>query len=122
MNITINDVLYVVLTVCVPFLVSTVCRYISQKYKGSLYEEAVEAVLDAVQNTNQTYVNELKAAGTFDEAAQAAARQKTIDLALKTMSAVTIKYLNQLCGSAEEFILAKLEASIALDKKGVTTV
>lgn len=113
MTVTTNDVLYVVLTVCLPFLIGTACQYIRQRYRGTLHQEAVDAVLDAVQNTNQTYVDTLKDMGKFDAEAQEIARQKTVALAIETMSNAAVKYLNKLCGSAEEFVLAKLEAVVA---------
>lgn len=119
MDITINDVLYVVLTICVPFLVAQLSAFIKAKTAGTLYEDAMSAIVDAVASVQQTYVQALKEAGTFDAAAQEVARKRAVEIALSTMSEAAIKYLNKVCGSAEDFIMSKLEAAVLEQKGGV---
>lgn len=119
MNITVNEVMYAVLTICLPFLVRTVCQYFSAKYRDTVYNDAVQAVVDAVGAVNQTYTNTLKEQGKFDAAAQEVARSRAVEIALATMSDAAVKYCNKLCGSAEKFILDKLESVIDANKRGV---
>lgn len=115
---TINDVLYSVLTICIPFLTGVVIRYVKARYEGTLYEEAMDAILDAVDATQQTYVETLKKAGKFDADAQAEARQKAVEYALSTMSQSAIEYINKISGDVEKFIFAKIEARVAQNKIG----
>lgn len=118
MTITANDVMYVVLTVVIPFLSAVAIQYLRTRTNGTLYEAAMDAVIDAVNTVQQTYVESLKQAGKFDAAAQEEARKKAIDIAMATMSDACVKYLNKICGSAEDFIRDKLEACVATNKRG----
>ena len=118
MNITVNDVMYVVLTVIIPFLTAVLARYIQAKTNGTLYADAMAAIIGAVDTVQQTYVGALKEAGKFDAEAQEEARKRAVDTAIKNMSEASVKYLNKLCGSAEEFVLSKIEACVIENKHG----
>lgn len=118
MTITANELMYVVLTVVIPFLASVIFRYVKIRTDGTLYESAMDAIIDAVNAVQQTYVGSLKETGKFDADAQEEARKRAIDIAVKTMSEACVKYLNKICGSAEDFIRDKLESCVALNKRG----
>ena len=93
MNDILKQILYAALTICVP--IATVCiRGAANAFGNSLAEKAknqtiervireiTEAVADAVAAMNQSYVDDLKKAGTFDEDKQAEALSRAISAAL----------------------------------------
>ena len=65
-KVSFNDILYVVLTVVVPVVAVYLRQLIMTKINGTKYERAVEAVLDAVEYVQQTFVDSLKKSGNFD--------------------------------------------------------
>ena len=111
MNITTNDVLYAVLTVCLPYMLKLLTEYIRLRTADTRYAQAVEAVADAVCAVNQTYVDKLKEAGEFTEKAQETARRLAVQTAIRFMSDATQKYINQNCGDLEAFIISQIEAN-----------
>ena len=111
MNITINDVLYVVLTVCLPYALKLFLDYITIRSAETKYAQAVKAVTDAVSATNQTYVDALKKAGKFDKQSQEIARQMAVRTATTLMSDTTKAFLNKNCGDLEQWIFAEIEAA-----------
>lgn len=111
MNITINDVLYAVLTVCLPYFLKLLLDYITIRAAETKYSQAVKAVADAVSATNQTYVDALKKAGKFDKQSQEIARQMAVRTATTLMSDTTKAFLNKNCGDLEQWIFAQIEAN-----------
>nr|DAI55746.1 MAG TPA: holin [Caudoviricetes sp.] len=112
------DILYIVIIAVIPYLLKVVCGLLNAKADDSRYANAVKAITAAVLNVNQTYVESLKKAGSFTPEAQEEARQKAIEFAIESMSAETVKYLDKVCGSAEEWCRKQLEAVIASLKRG----
>lgn len=109
MNDILKQILYAALTICVP--IATVCiRGAANAFGNSLAEKAknqtiervireiTEAVADAVAAMNQSYVDDLKKAGTFDEDKQAEALSRAISAALKSMSQDAIEYIKEISG------------------------
>lgn len=70
---------------------------------------ATEAVERALGDTMQTFVEEYKASGKWDEAAERAAKALTTNKALELMGESTRKILDNLAGSAIHWIHAELE-------------
>ena len=71
-----------------------------------------ETIVDCVIATNQTYVNSLKEAGSFDAKAQKVAFEKTYNSVMKILSADAQKYLTEAVGDLNAYITEKIEAQV----------
>lgn len=111
MNITINDVLYAVLTICLPYAIKLLTDYIKLRTADSRYGQAVAAVADAVSAVNQTYVSKLKEQGEFTAQSQEIARRLAVQTATRLMSETTQQFINANCGDLEAFIISQIEAN-----------
>lgn len=107
-----------VLVVVVPVVANEVIQYVRTKTKGTKVEEAVDIVLDAVDQTNQTFADELRESGTFTEEKQKEALEKSLKAALSMMNDRMIKLLEKEFNSAEAWIVSKIEATCKANKSG----
>ncbi len=76
-----------------------------------------ETICTCVEATNQTYVEALKKAGAFDEAAQKEAFNKTKEAVMNILSDEAKKYLANIYGDLDQFIESMIEAQVKLAKK-----
>lgn len=76
-----------------------------------------ETICTCVEATNQTYVEALKKAGAFDEAAQKEAFNKTKEAVMNILSDEAKKYLASIYGDLDQFIESMIEAQVKLAKK-----
>ena len=91
-------------------------RFMAEKLKDTKIGEAADAVADAVEFVNQTFVNDLKASGEFTISAQMEAMGKAVNAAFELMGESTVKYIEKVFGNAETWITTKAEAYIAENK------
>ena len=82
------------------------------KYIGMLSE----TITDCVIATNQTYVDSLKAQGSFDAEAQKVAFQKTFDSVMLILSAEAKEYLANAYGDLAAYITNRIGAEVNLNK------
>jgi hypothetical protein len=75
-----------------------------------------ETIVDCVIATNQTYVNSLKESGSFDEAAQKVAFNKTFDAVMTILSADARECLNAAVGDLNAYISEKIEAQVNINR------
>ena len=85
---------------------------IFQKYLDMLDN----TVTTCVQTTNQTYVDALKKAGTFDKEAQEQAFKQTYSAVLDILTDEAILYLTNMVGDFEMLLKNKIEASVKENK------
>lgn len=111
-NVTLNDILYVVLTAAVPLVLRYIWQYCSAKYADSKYTDAINAVFSAVDYVNQTFVDSLKQSGSFDAQAQELAFKKAKDAVLETMSASTMKWLERTHADVDNWLTIQIEAAV----------
>ena len=118
MNEFTRSLLYVALLVCVPIVTACIQKgiavfieFIVAKTNDikvqRLVREIGSAVSDAVAAMNQTYVNDLKAAGTFNEAEQKEALMRAVSAALKSMSSIKSNF-----GDTTQYLENRIEAQI----------
>lgn len=107
-----------VLVVVVPVVANEVIQYVRTKTKGTKVEEAVDIVLDAVDQTNQTFADELRESGTFTEEKQKEALEKSLKAALSMMNDRMIKLLEKEFNNVEAWIVSKIEAACKANKSG----
>jgi hypothetical protein len=75
-----------------------------------------ETITDCVIATNQTYVESLKAQGSFDAEAQKIAFQKTFDSVMVVLSAEAKEYLSEAYGDLAAYITNRIEAEVNMNK------
>lgn len=126
MNEFTRSLLYVALLVCVPIVTACIKKGITvavdainaqtQNIKVQrLVREIGDAVANAVAAMNQTYVNDLKAAGTFNEAEQKEALMRAVSAALKSMSRDAQDYIKSNFGDTTQYLENRIEAQIDAD-------
>lgn len=124
MNEFTRSLLYIALLVCVPIVTACIQKGIAvavdainaqtQNIKVQrLVREIGDAVANAVAAMNQRYVNDLKAAGTFNEAEQKEALMRAVSAALKSMSSDAQDYIKSNFGDTTQYLENRIEAQIA---------
>ena len=122
------DLLYLVLTVGVPFLTACLARYLRAKWQKtdadasdaaeqSALAEIARAVSDAVAMVSQTFVDSLKKSGAFDLDAQREALQKAIQAALDALSIETRSFVQTAYGDLESYLTTRIEAEVRAQKQ-----
>lgn len=106
-----------VLIPAIPIVVGAVVQYVRTKTEGSKIEEAVGIVLDAVDQTNQTFADQLRKDGTFTEEKQREAMEKSVETALSMMNERTLKILEREFNDVEAWIVSKIEAACKENKR-----
>lgn len=123
MNEFTRNLLYIALLICVPIATACIKKGIAvavdaintqtQNIKVQrLVREIGDAVANAVAAMNQTYVNDLKAAGTFNEAEQKEALMRAVSAALKSMSSDAQNYIKNNFGDTTQYLENRIEAQI----------
>ena len=117
MEITINEILYVVLTVLAPMALKLLWQLASAKVTNTRYADAVNCVFSAVDYTNQVFVDSLKQSGAFDAEAQAVALNKAKDTALELMEANTVAWLDKTFDCVDSWLEVQIEAAVREAKR-----
>ncbi|MDE6408556.1 MAG: hypothetical protein K2K48_05975 [Anaeroplasmataceae bacterium] len=120
MNDILLNVLSVVFTVfiipLITMLGTKVISWINSKIKNEkmagLLTQATEAVINAVRSVFQTYVEQLKADGTFGEEKQRNALLKAKDLALSQMTDEVKTFIQINYGDLQQWLTTSIEATI----------
>lgn len=115
-SITINDILYALITVALPLVLRYVYQLVAVKVAGTQYANAVAAVFSAVDYVNQTFVDSLKESGNFDAEAQKQAFLKAKEAALETMQASTLKWLEKSYVNLDEWFTVQIESAVKAAK------
>lgn len=115
-----ETLLNAVIVIAITGVVPAVVQYVREKISGSKIEEAVGIILDAVDQTNQTFADALRESGTFDEEKQKEALQMSLTAALSMMNDSIIKYLEKEFNDVEAWIVAKIEAACKVNKDART--
>lgn len=83
-----------------------------KKYSDMLSDTIVACVI----TTNQTYVDSLKASGSFTKECQKKALQMTTEAVLNILSDEAMNYLNNIYGDLNLYITEQIEATVKLNK------
>lgn len=122
-EILINIISVLVTAVVIPLisiggtqLIKLINSKISTSEGQRLLTKATETVINATRCVFQTYVESLKAEGTFTKESQIIALTKAKDIALAQLGDDVKKYLEDSYGDVEKWIEIQIEASINLLK------
>lgn len=80
----------------------------AQKYTNMIYQ----TVVDCVIATNQTYVDSLKKSGSFDEAAQKEAFNRTMNAIMIILSDDAKEYITEATGDLNTYLTQLIEAEV----------
>lgn len=80
----------------------------AQKYTNMIYQ----TVVDCVIATNQTYVDSLKKSGSFDEAAQKEAFNRTMNAIMTILSDDAKEYITEVTGDLNTYLTQLIEAEV----------
>ena len=122
-----NDLLiYVIETVCglvitvgIPYLISIIHQKVKNEQLNRVIDRAGDIVKKCVMLVNQTYVDELKDYGAFDEKAQKEAFEKCKQEVLSMLNEESIKAIADTFGDLEQWIRLQIEANVVSEKSYV---
>ena len=122
-DILINVISAVVTTVLLPLITwagTKLIQYIGTKVKNekavALLTTATTIVLNAVRSVFQTYVESLKASGSFNAEAQKTALSKAKDIALSQLGEDVKEYISSTYGNLGGWMTNQIESTINLLK------
>lgn len=122
-DILINIISAVVTTVLLPLITwagTKLIQYIGTKVKNekavALLTTATTIVLNAVRSVFQTYVESLKASGSFNAEAQKTALSKAKDIALSQLGEDVKEYISSTYGNLDGWMTNQIESTINLLK------
>ena len=122
-----KSILFAVITATCPVLTAYLVALIrrlgdstaanAESVKAKTYiTEAAKAIADAVAATNQTYVDALKSAGTFDGEAQKQAAEKALAACLVSISPAAKGFIEAAYGDIREYLTTRIEAEVRRQK------
>ncbi len=125
MNEILLNILSIIVTAVILPLISyagtKLISYLNSKIKDDkakeLLTQATTIVTNAVRSVFQTYVDSLKASGSFDAQAQVVALTKAKDIALNQMSDDVKNYITTNYGDINNWLITQIEATINLIKE-----
>ncbi len=117
------DLLYVVLVAAIPVLTNYLVAYLESKKTqiddnkknndfANTLTKALEIVTSVVKYVSQTYVDDLKAQGKFDAAAQEEALKKAVETIQSQLDEDTKELLITAYGDLQTWIRVQIEAAI----------
>ena len=124
MNEIVINILSIIVTAVILPLISfagtKLIEFLNSKIKNNqakeLLVQATTIVTNAVRSVFQTYVDSLKASGSFDAQAQTVALTKAKDIALEQMSDDVKNYIVNNYGDLNNWLTTQIESTINLIK------
>ena len=123
-----NQIFQICIIPLLGVLTTFLVAYINKKKEAlktqvdnTLYHKYIDllsqTITDCVIATNQTYVDSLKASGTFDTDAQKKAFEDTCNNVLAILSDDAKEYLSVALGDLQAYIANRVEAEVKLNKQ-----
>ena len=119
MEITLNEVLYTLITCALMIVVRFGVQLIRTKtaqIKNAEVQQMIDNIGDIVIMVSQTFVDSPKESGNFDKEAQAKAFNMAKTAALNGMSDSMKKYIDKYCGGLDEWLRIQIEAWVKKNK------
>lgn len=123
-----KDILYIVITTAIPVLITYLCKFLYEKWTegrvkienekvSATLDNVIKMVLDVVETTNQTFVDELKKNGEFTKEAAAEAFNISKEKALKMLSSDAVEIITKVYGDVDVYLDTLIEATVRQLKK-----
>lgn len=124
---TLSTLLYVIITICVPFFLKCIFDILREKINGQIANNEylqssamLSQVLDlterVVDEINQTYVDSLKKSGKFDKEAQQTAMDDAMTYLQSLISTDLREFIESNYNDLEKFLITQIESCIARKK------
>ena len=124
----VKDLFYIVVTAAVPVITAYVCKFLYAKWTegkvkienekiSNTLDNVVTMVLDVVEATNQTFVDELKKNDSFTKEAAAEAFKISKDKALAMLSIEAAEIITEVYGDVSIYLDTLIEATVKQLKK-----
>ena len=132
MNEAVFNLLMAVVTAAVTALSAFVSAFVKKKGEqaaaetnSTLMKDAIEEVTGiagiAVSAVSQTYVDELKKAGSFDAEAQKQALAMALTACIKAISPATKAFIEETYGDLADYLTTYIEAEVRKQKLSTST-
>ena len=119
-NEFLTDAFLSVLTLAVPtisgFGLLLLRQFLSKIISEQIADEITDRLEDAVYATGQTYVDDLKASGSFDKEAQVHALSMALATLLGSLSQEAKDYIQDKFGDTEAYLTGRIEAEVKRQK------
>jgi hypothetical protein len=109
-SVLLKDLLMMVVVLGVLVGIKIGLNYIKIKLGNSKYSEALDIVLDVVDEISQTYVQHLKETNSFDKEHQEEALMMALTKAHSLMSDSLNKYIEHNYGNVDTWLVTKIES------------
>lgn len=94
---------------------------VTEKNQKDVFDKYItmlgETIAKCVSATNQTYVDALKKAGSFDAEAQKHAFEMTLNAVMNVLGKDAIEYLTAIYGDLTEYLTTLIEAEVKAQKE-----
>lgn len=118
-----KDILYILITAAVPVLTTYLCKFLYTKWTAGeaqiknehiayVLDQVVSMVLNCVQKTTQTFVDELKKKGEFTKEAAQEAFDMTKETALAMLSAEATDIITEVYGNVDVYLDTLIESLV----------
>lgn len=126
------EILYQIFELCIVPLLAVLTGYLVQwikaktaeateKNRKDVFDKYItmlgETITKCVSATNQTYVDALKQAGSFDAKAQKHAFEMTLNAVLNLLGQDAIEYLGAIHGDLTDYLTTLIEAEVKAQKE-----
>lgn len=120
----IKDLLTVIIQgLLVPLIVlagTELTRYLNEKIKSARVQRVLERATDAAQAAvayvAQSYVDDLKKAGAWNDETGKEAARRALELTKDLLGDYTYNLLKDIAGEAEDYLRSKIEQAVREDK------
>lgn len=118
-----KDILYIVITAAVPLLTTYICKFLYEKWTegktkikndkiADTLDHVVSMVLNCVETTNQTFVDELKKNGEFTKEAAAEAFLMSKTMAIQMLSEDAAEIIVEVYGDIDVYLDTLIETTV----------
>lgn len=118
-----KDILYIVITAAVPLLTTYICKFLYEKWTegkanikndkiSNTLDHVVSMVLNCVETTNQTFVDELKKNGEFTKEAAAEAFLMSKTMAIQMLSEDAAEIIVEVYGDIDVYLDTLIETTV----------
>lgn len=126
------EILYQIFELCIVPLLAVLTGYLVQwiraktaeateKNQKDVFDKYIamlgETIAKCVSATNQTYVDALKKAGSFDAEAQKHAFEMTLNAVMNVLGKDAIEYLTAIYGDLTSYLTTLIEAEVKAQKE-----
>ena len=123
MSELLQQLLVAVITACLPILTAYLVgiirkqgAVIAEKTDSEIAKDYLARITDAVARavtyTNQTYVDSMKASGTFTKESQMEAFTRALDAAMTILGPEVLEWIDDIAGNAQTYLSILIEAAV----------